>query len=557
MRKPLLNELTLREKIGQTALGRPQNTNLLDPENYPYGGMWTLGNIEMGVINFADERGEEVTNLPKWLAFMSEYSKKLKVPVLPAMDCTRGIPHYFFETEYILDPVTIGATGSEELAYEGGTLRARLLKCVGSKWAWFHEVDLPSRFEAVMLGRQYSDDPEKLISMMKADLKGVQSQRVAGCAKHFPGSDGLNYRDAHLSISMNTSTYEDWKVGQGKMFQELIDAGVEGVMVSHASFPGYDNTKINGQYLPSTVSHRIITDLLKGEMGFKGVVITDGISMRGLVNLFHGNLNRVYVESIKAGNDMVLGAFDGYFEAIEEAVLSGEIPMSRIDDACQRVLDMKEKLGFFEDDYTYNSDELEQVNADIRDYNHRVAEKALSLICDENHLLPVKREEIKNVAIIYSGHDKEGAGKGVDQMPKLASEFEKRGAKVHWQRRLKSQEEIKALADANDLIVYVGGLYNSIPRGYSGFFNEEQDTFHYVLDSGAEKSIGVGVCSPFMYFDFYSGFPAFINTYNCTDVTLEALVAAIYGEIPFEGGTPFRLIPKDIEANLRKIGELK
>ena len=128
---------------------------------------------------------------------------------------------------------------------------------------------------------------------------------------------------------------------------------------------------------------------------------------------------------------------------------------------------------------------------------------------------------------------------------------------MHWQRRLESREEIKALADTNDLILYVGGLYNSIPRGYSGFYNEEQDTFHYVLDSGAEKSVGVGVCSPFMYFDFYSAFPAFINTYNCTDVTLEALVAAIYGEIPFEGGTPFRLIPKEIEANLRKIGEWK
>ncbi len=554
MKKPLLSELTLREKIGQTAMGRPGNKEYLDPKNYPYGHIWALGNIDMGVINMADKASGKKAPLKTWLDFVKNFSDQLKVPMLNAMDCTQGIENYFYETEPFLDPVTIGAAGDPELAYEAGVLKARLLKCVGSKWLWCPEIDITGRRSAVSLGRLYSDEKDKLLEMGMADSRGIRSQRVADCAKHFPSDGtGLEYRDSHVTQTMAFATMDDWRQNQGMMFQKMIDDGVTSIMTSHRSFPAYDKTMVNGKYLPSTTSYKVITELLKGEMGFKGVVISDAIGMRGLVNMY-GSRDRIYVECIKAGIDVILGVFDGYFDAIEKAVLSGEIPESRIDDACQRVLDLKEKLGMFEDDYVYASDDLEQVNADIREFKEKVAKKAVTLVCNKDQFLPVRQENIKNVAIIYSGHDNEGDGKAYDKLNGLIAALERRGAKVHMQRRLSGFDEMKKISDENDLIIHAGYLMRNIPEGFSSFYGEEMLTFHYILDSGAEKTVGLGLGSPFMYFDFFGSFRNFINAYNASKESMEAVVAAIYGEIPFEGGHPFKLIPPDMQKAMDALG---
>lgn len=547
MKKPKLSELTLRQKIGQTALGRPSNKGYLDLEKYPYGCIWGLGNIDMGIMNMADREGESVTNRESWVAGLKKLNASLPVPLIQAMDCTTGIRNNFREMDMMFDPVTMGATQDEQVAYEAGKLRAKMLKCIGSRWVWCHEVDLPSRSYAIGLGRLYSDDPEKLLKMNIADMKGCQSEGVAATAKHFPGSDGIEYRDPHTSENMMILPYDEWMKDQGRMFKGMIDAGVDTVMTSHASFPFYDNTKRNGHYVPSTLSYKVITELLKGELGFKGVVITDGIEMRSAVAYCGNDQARVYIEAVKAGTDVILGVRDSYFDIIEHAVKSGEIPESRIDDACQRVLDLKEKYGFFKDDFCESESTPEQVNAITKDFRYRVSRKAVSLVCDKNKLFPLNKEKIKRVTIIYSGQDKTGSGKTFDKLEYMKKAFERRGATVNLRRalldRLKDSSELKEISDNSDLIVYAGYLMRYAPEGFSSFYDNELMTFHYALIHGAEKSVGVGLGSPFMYFDFYYSFPAFINAYNNSDDTQEAVVAAMYGEIGFEGKEPFSLIP--------------
>ena len=557
-KKPLVSEMTLREKIGQTALGRPSSEGYLDGEKYPYGGLWALGNLDQSVHNMADRAGKQVTTLKKWGEFVNQVNSGLKIPVLQAMDCTAGIQACFSETEPIVDCVTLGATGSEELSYEAGTLRARLLRSVGSRWVWCPEIDRTGRRDAVMLGRQYSDDPELMLKLAIAEMKGTQAAGVASTAKHFPGTDGIEYRDPHVSENMIFVSFDKWKKEQGYLFQKLFDEGMDTVMIAHRAFPAYDPTRYNGRYLPASVSYRIITDLLKGEMGFKGVVISDGIEMRSLVSLFDGDMSRVYVEALKAGNDMILGVRDDYFDAIEKAVLSGEIPESRLDDACQRILDLKEKYGLFDDDYTPINEDVEVINADIRAFNEKVAKKSLSLVCNKRNLLPLKAEDIKRVTIIYSGHDETGSGGVFDRLTTMKAAFEKHGATVTVRRaledRLGDTSEIDEVAANADLLVYVGYLMRYAPEGASGFYDREVMTFHYALCAGAEKSVGVGLGSPFMYYDYYAAFSTFINAYNPSPEAQEAVVAAMYGEVPFEGGEPFRLVPQEVTNALAESG---
>lgn len=555
MQKPKLSELTLREKIGQTALGRPSSKGYLDLDKYPYGAIWALGNIDMTVINMAERSGDGKITTPEWIECLNDMNRRSKIPILQAMDCTAGIKASFGDIENMLDPVTMGATDLEEVAFEAGKLRAKMLKAVGSRWVWSPEVDLPNRSCAIMLGRQYSDNPEKLLGMAIADMKGIHSEGVAACAKHFPGSDGMEYRDAHVSENMMLSTVEEWKARQAKMFEGMFEAGVDSVMMAHGSFPFYDNTMRNGHYVPSSLSYKVITELLKGEMDFKGVVITDGIEMRSAVAYCDDNQNKVYVEAIKAGNDIVLGVRDSYFDAIENAVLSGEIPESRIDDACQRVLDLKEKLGMFNDDFNSAEGTPEEVNKLSKDFREWVAKKAVSLVCDKENLFPLNKDKIKNVTIIYSGHDETGSGSVFDSLKDMKESFEKRGATVtvrrSFDRKGQPIEELKKIAESSDLIVYAGYIMRYCPEGPGSLFGDEVLTFHYALRYGREKSVGVGLGSPFMYYDFYSNFPAFINAYNNCTETQEAVVAAMYGEIGFEGKEPFRLVPEWVDNHLK------
>lgn len=559
MKKPLLSELTLREKIGQTALGRPANEGYLDLEKYPYGSIWTLGNLEMGVINMSEEFGETVTNRDKWVESAKKFNKHLKVPLLHALDVGSTVP--FHEYHKLLPAPVIGATDDVSLAYESGAVRAKVLKDFGTRWMWFQEVDLVNRQYSCMLGRLYSDDPEKVIKMATASMRGAQDNGVAATAKHFPGADGIEYRDAHVSDNMMLLPVDEWKKTQGRVFQSLFDAGIYSVMVAHGAFPFCDDTQRNGRYVPSTLSYKVVTELLKGEMGFKGVVITDGIEMNSALSYCYGDIKQVYVEAIKAGNDIVLGVRDEYFDAIEKAVESGEISMERIDDACQRVLDLKEKLGFFEDDFKEAEGTVQEANAAIDELNKKLSKNAVALVCDNNNLFPLKKENIKKVGIIYSGHDKTGSGKIWDSLEKIKPFFEERGAEVELIRSPKIHEEcietIKRFAEEKDLIIYSGFLGCWNPHGMASFFDDEFELFHHALKYGAEKTVGVGLGSPYMYFDFYSNFPTFVNLNSSNCYMLEAFVAAMYGDIGFEGKHNFKLIPPQVEHYLNMLKNKK
>ena len=549
MKKPLLSELTLREKIGQ--LGNYRHWDIVDKiknkhKDLPLiGSIWALGALDMQVINMADEStGKKIPAKSQW-AFLHEFNKNTKIPMIIAMDCTRGIQSAFYDLSMQPDSPTIGATGSEEFSYRLGVCKANELKCAGAQWLWGPEEDLANRNSAVSLGRKFSDEPEVVINLAKAQNKGIQDMKVAATAKHFPGDDELEYRDTHVSTAMLRLSVEDWEARQGRIFQEIIDDGVYSVMVGHQSFPAYDNTKLNGQYLPATTSYKVVTELLKGKMGFNGVVITDAIGMHSLLDMYNDDSIEISIACIKAGCDVVLGASGEFIDGIEQAVLRGEIPESRIDDACRRVLDMKEKLGVFEAPLEeQNQEKAVLESAKLR---QEVAENALSLVCDNNKMLPLDAEKYKTVTILYSGF-----GKGIfESLKYMKDEFTKHGAEtVNIIERWSSKEEAADYGAKSDLLVYVSHIACHQPSGVAGYQGDDFSTFYHTT-AGKQKGkrIGVSFGSPYVYFDYYYDFGCFVNAFNNSEETQRAFVKAIYGEIPFKGTQPFKLIPDGFEVN--------
>ena len=546
MKKPCIEKMTLREKIAQTCLVR-QSDLLMYPDTnyaavrpkedavnfmkkYQFGGIWTHGNVDvnqMGTDAYASFKFTAKSHI-EWLR---EVEKVSEIPLICANDPGATVS----DLNSITSGLMVGAANDESLSFELGKHLALEHKSHGSNWLWAPMVDIVNRFQAGIV-RPFSNERDTLIKCASAYIKGIQSVGVAATAKHFPGADPKEMRDGHIVSTYVRTSYEDWKREQGAVFQALIDCGVDTIMAATRAFPAIDDTKVMGTYLPATLSYKIVTKLLKEEMGFDGVVITDDATMGGYTTFFsHEDL---YAEFLKAGNDVLLGVGIDAVDLIEKAVLDGKLSEERVNDACRRVLKLKEKLGLFDDGYVRTSENLEKIKPETKKVLRQIAEKGITLIRNNNEaLLPLSKEKIKNVTIICYTHN-EGIMKSLTVMKEA---FEKRGATVTLRRRLQSWKELEEISKNNDLIVYVGYLYFHSPKGAPSFYGDEQWSFRYAFTSGKEKSIGISLGYPYIHYNFMDECPVFVNGYNATPDTQEAFVSGIYGEIPFLGKSPVDL----------------
>lgn len=559
MKKPLLSELTLKEKIGQMLLAYQYDINC-QIEKYPefpsvprseeekkallaskcYGTLWAqTGRTSRGldVAEGAQMGQDESAEYGEWI--MAE-SDCYKIPALTALDAeSTGMGTLFKDLSTVCGTIAQGATDNEELVYKLAKQVAKELRCAGVTWRWSPPVDICNRYSAgASLMRVHANDyTDRQIRLAMAQIKGTQEEGVAATIKHFPGGDGIETRDSHFCPGLNSSSMEEWHARQGKIFKELIDGGVYSVMISHKAFPACDDSKIGEKYRPATISKKVITDLLKGELGFGGVVITDGIVMAGLFSLMP--YEDLIVELVNAGNDVILGVRLEADEIIEKAVLDGRIAESRIDDACQRVLDMKEKLGMFEDGYRQVKGKAEDVVPETQKINIEVARNAVQLVRDRKNAIPLDKSKIKNVTVVCSTH----SDKFVPRLEAFKAELEKRGMNVKIQRRLSSFDEIEKIAAESDLIVYAAYVAGHEPMGGPFLFGAECKTYLFGFSAGREKSIGISFGYPYIHYDIMENADAFINTYGQSPELMQACVEAMFGEIPFKGTAPVKLEP--------------
>jgi len=546
MQKPDIFKMTLREKIAQLLIVRMSDliqdastsyTKFRAPEEAAeivkknqFGGIWLHGAVDVNQIN--NVWNENVHFTPdELIAWYENVRKDVKIPMITANDAMSGTAEGL---SIFPEGLAIGASSDENAAFELGRCTAREMGYLGTDWVWSPVVDWPNR-RAAFVNRQFSCDQSDLIECTKKYIKGMQSEKVAATVKHFPGVDPYETRDSHV-VTMNIrQSVEDWKKGQGKVFQAAIDAGVYAIMCLATAFPAAEPTQIDGRYLPAGLSYNILTKLLREEMGFKGVVITDDVNMGGFTSFYSGG--RLYAEFIKAGNDMLLGVNVQAVDLIEEEVKKGTVSEERINEACARVLDLKEKVGLFERGYRKPDYTFEEAHADTGKMAKKLAETSLTLVRDRKGALPFKKENIKNVAIVCYTHA-EGAFEALDTMKE---EFEKHGLNAKLYRRLNNFEEAQTVADENDLIVYCGYINFHAPKGAPYFFGDEFWALRHAFVYGVEKSVGVSLGYPHIHYDVMDDANVFINAYNIADETQKAIVKAILGEIPLVGKTPVEL----------------
>lgn len=542
---PDISKMTLREKIGQMFILRDDRLyNMIPNEEIaeylkknPIGGIWATGRLKKMAATLNFEAASGAGTLDDLKEYIKLLNSNLKIPLLVGGDSEKG---GFMNSSEISGPDAVVATDDDSLAYEYGACMARELAVGGLNWRWSPISDISHHDSAISVNRVCSDDPEKVVRYSRALIKGTQDNGVAATVKHFPGHDPRETRDSHFMASINNCSLEEWLEKQGKIYKESIEGGAYSVMVGHHAFLAVDDSKIGTKRRPATFSKKVIIDLLKGQFGFKGVVITDDVGMNSALTVYgRDNKGEMYVELINAGNDMLLGTpigenredFIGY---IENAIKCGRVQEERINDACERIFDMKQKLGLFEPEKELEYS-LEQAAEKTHAMNTAVARKSLTLLANDIGLLPCKAEEIKKVSIIPVTHTPVFK----ERLQVLKEAFEKRGIPAQIYDTVYQCNLTEAAKDG--LIIYANFVSAHQPAGRCTFFGDVAQQFFKILTVGADKSVVVSFGSPFIKEEYYEETATYINAYWYNKETMEAVCEGILGELEFEGVSPFRI----------------
>ncbi len=364
--------------------------------------------IKPGGILF---RPSPAAELQKGIRYLQE---KSDVPMLVAANLEKGGNGIAIEGTNFASPMQVAATDDEEQAYRLGLICGREGAAVGCNWTLAPDVDIDFNFHNPITNtRTYGSDPDRVVRMAKAFLKGVRKCGVGACLKHWPG-DGVDARDQHLLTTVNTFTCERWESTYGKVYRALIKEGVQAVMSAHIQLPEYSRRLRRGikdeEIMPASLAPELLQTLLREQLGFNGLLITDATAMAGFTALMPRSKAVPY--SIAAGNDMFLFTLNLHedLEFMRRGVREGILSEERLDEAVTRILALKASLNLHrrkkEGTLAPGETELQVLRCrEHRAWTAECADKAVTLVKDTQNLLPLSPGTHPRILLYVLGDD--------------------------------------------------------------------------------------------------------------------------------------------------------
>lgn len=458
------------------------------------------------------------------------------IPVIVAADVENG-PGCALEGEELLPfPMAWGAADDAGLVEQAGEATAVIARKNGIHWTFAPVVDINyNPNNPVTNVRAFSDSPNHVIKMGTAYLRGLQKEnRMVACCKHFPG-DGVDDRNQHFCTTINSLSKEEWMATFGKVYREMIRQGVGSIMVGHIALPAYDGEKVDEilGYRPAIISKKLMTDLLKGELGFKGCVVSDALSMIGSCSMI--SEEKLVAEFIRSGGDMALFALPVDFDRLKEAYEQGAIPLERIKDAVLRVLSMKEQAGILDASAAAAPD----AGLDIQAISQELAQRSVKIVRNAKNVLPVKLEAGDKVLVINIQRVEEArvSSPFCRYLDTFEEELRSRGLTVEVLVNPLHNEVKKKMKDAKTVFVnckmgaqdYLGGTlrvtWPNIMLFWRGFlFNHPSVVF---------TSFG----DPYKLHDFPYLY-TYVNAFSSAEASQRAAVQVLLGEKPCVAKNP-------------------
>ena len=368
------------------------------------------------------------------------FQKYSRIPVFVAGNCDDGgvgvLPK---EGTFVATAAEAGASAGVETAYRMGYVAGREASAIGVNWMFNPVADVYKNWRNTIVNtRSFGSDAGRVTECVRAYIRGIKdaNPHMACTCKHFPG-DGWDELDPHLSPAHNEATVEDWMQSYGLVYKTMIDEGLEAVMTGQISLPAWSRRVRPGirneEILPASLAPELLQDLLRGELGFNGLIISDASHMIGMAGVMARR--DAVPKAIAAGCDMFLFANDfredlGYLRA---GYVSGVVTEERLSDALHRVLGLKAHLKLYDNTVRYPDPKLlDEVGcAQFRQYTAEAADRGVTLVKDTRALLPIDTKKKNRALLIYvrsTPNSKGDSGDGVRE--RIAEELKRVGFTV-------------------------------------------------------------------------------------------------------------------------------
>jgi beta-N-acetylhexosaminidase len=561
-----LKNLSLEEKVGQLFMIRLR-VEFLNGRSPGYFELrnnirkYHIGSLAMSAPGQA--RAHDGNRRYETVTLLNQLQEEARLPLLIAGDFERGVlPARLFGTTVFPHAMAFGAAGNLAYVEEFGRITAQESRALGVHWNLFPVADVNSNPANPIIGtRAFGANPEQVGDLVAAYIRGARANGMLTTAKHFPGH-GNTATDSHLAVAIVDDDLERLRTVDLPPFRKAIGAGVDAVMTAHVRVLALDPDPSR----VATTSPAIVTGLLKNQLGFEGIVVTDALDMAGLSGLYAKNPGRVAVDAFRAGNDVLTmpADLDASYRAMLEAVHTGEIGQERLDASVLKILRAKASLGL-EKTRLVDVEAIPRLvgNPENLAAGQRISDASITLVRDNGKLLPLTGgRPDKRVLVLYQRVKARPTmlviilcdNVRADDGRVLELQIRKRAPDarvVYVDPRVaaaRSDVVLKAADRAQQIVVAVyvvpsAARSRTVGRGQKNSASLPDSTaklLSRILARATAKTAVLAMGTPYLTEDFPT-----IQNYICTfsNATVSEISAAraLFGEIPMPGHLPVNL----------------
>ncbi len=557
-----LKKMSVEEKVGQLFMiwTRAEFLNVNSPAYVQLRDTMNKYHVGSFAMTVRYESPFLYKNQPYEAAeLLNRLQSDSKLPLLVAADFELGVSNRLNGTTAFPNAMAIGATGNAKYAEDFGRITAEEARAVGVHWNFFPVADVNSNPDNPIINtRSFGEDPQQVGDFVTAYIHGAHSAGMLVTAKHFPGH-GDTATDSHLGLAQVTGDRARLDSVELPPFRKAIEDGIDSIMVAHVTVPALDPSP-NGV---ATVSPIIVNDLLKKQLHFEGLAITDALDMGALTRLYVSDIGREAVDAFKAGNDMLLipPDLDAAYRAVLGAVRSREISESRLDESVLKILKTKASLWLNKARLV----DLSALDKTVGTPEHltegqQMADDAITLVRQNSAVLPLKKVgtqvnglpyqpgvEARNrlVLVIISDDVRLEAGRTLEHQIKARAP----DANVMYTDAelapLMSPNILSAVRQAERVVVAVyaspsaGRVVktNTGVHGSASLAEESGELMRQIMTAAAHKTVVVAMGNPYLARDFPE-VQNYLCTFSAAQVSEVSAAKALFGEIEIRGHLP-------------------
>jgi beta-N-acetylhexosaminidase len=532
-----MKSMTLREEVAQLIFisfhGTAPNSRSREYRRF----MGQIRDTKVGgliLVNWSNGRVIQKAEPYAVAAFLNRMQRLAKTPLMVSGDFERGVSMRVEGTTVFPHAMAFGAAGNPAYSRYEGEVTAREARALGVHWIYYPVADVNNNPDNPIINiRSFGENPEAVAAQVTAFIEGAHADKknyALATVKHFPGH-GDTAVDSHMNMPTITVDRERLEHVELVPFKAAIAAGVDAVMTAHIAVPG-----LSPPGIPSTLSAEILTDLLKKDLGFNGLIVTDALEMAGIVKNF--STGDAAVRALEAGADVLLMPTDpeAVVKAVTAAVQSGRLTRQRIQESVVKVLGAKERLGLEHKRFV----DLEGIGdvVDSPESNEKaqeIADHAVTLVRNGGGMIPLAAPDQACYVMMAESRVSTEGQLFSQEVRKIAP----RAQVATWDPSTTREQLDEASGRLGSCESYVVAAFTSVGayRGTVGMLGGELPRALEALISSGKPVALIALGNPYVLRNF-AGVTAYLATFSNVAPSEVAAARAILGEIPIGGRLP-------------------